>query len=181
MRETIHPTAIVEDGATLELGVFVWHHAHVRTGATVGANTSLGKDVFVDEGVRIGRNCKVQNGAQLYKGCRVGDGVFIGPHVILTNDKYPRAVGPEGDERTSDEWIQGLIQIGDGVSLGAGSVVISGVHIGDWAAMGAGAVVTRNVEPHSLVVGVPGRVVGHVCYCGRAAHAIPCEECGWSA
>ena len=56
-----------------------------------------------------------------------------------------------------------------GASIGAGAIVIAGVHVGAWSMIAAGAVVTRSVEPFSLVVGVPARPRGWVCRCGVPA------------
>src|SRR6266480_2140152 len=87
----IHPTAIVEDGATIGRGTRVWHQAHVRAGAVLGSGCVLGKNVFVDAGVRIGSRVKVQNNASIYRGVTVGDEVFVGPGATFTNDLRPRA------------------------------------------------------------------------------------------
>lgn len=54
-----------------------------------------------------------------------------------------------------------------GASIGANATIVAGVHIGEWAMVAAGAVVTRDVPAHALVMGVPARVVGYVCYCGE--------------
>ncbi|MFM7143889.1 MAG: hypothetical protein ACKO2K_18450 [Alphaproteobacteria bacterium] len=46
----VHPTAIVEPGAVLGPGSKVWHFCHVREGAVLGPDVSLGRDVYVDGG-----------------------------------------------------------------------------------------------------------------------------------
>lgn len=51
------------------------------------------------------------------------------------------------------------VVIGDGVWIGARATILKGVTIGDGAVVAAGAVVTRDVPAHSLVAGVPARVV----------------------
>ena len=50
----IHDTAIVEDDVTIGARSKVWHHCHVRSGASIGDDVSLGKGVFVDVHVDIG-------------------------------------------------------------------------------------------------------------------------------
>ena len=51
-----------------------------------------------------GDNCKVQNYALVYEPAVLGDGVFIGPAAVLTNDEYPRAVAPDGAMKSADDW-----------------------------------------------------------------------------
>jgi acetyltransferase-like isoleucine patch superfamily enzyme len=103
----------------------------------------------------------------LYHGCFVEDGVFLGPGVILTNDKLPRAINPDGSLKLDNDWIVGEIVIRRGASLGARSVVLPDVEIGEFAMVGAGAVVTKDVPAHGLVMGTPAVLRGFVCRCGR--------------
>jgi len=95
------------------------------------------------------------------------DGVFIGPHACLINDKMPRAITPAGDLKRDADWEVGKILVKYGASVGAGAVVLPQVTIGRFALVGAGAVVTKDVPDHGLVVGNPARLVGYVCKCGR--------------
>ena len=155
----IHPTAIVEPGAQVEGDARVWHWVHVRAGARVGHRTVLGKDVFVDAGVIVGDDCKIQNFASLYRGVTLGNRVFIGPHSCFTNDSYPRA--------GSLEWEVVPTNVDDGASIGANATILCGITIGRSAMVAAGAVVTKDVPAHGLVAGVPARLIGWVCECGR--------------
>jgi acetyltransferase-like isoleucine patch superfamily enzyme len=135
----------------------------------------------VDLGVVIGDRCKVQNAALLYSGLTLGDGVFVGPAVVFTNDRAPRAVTPAGEPLTEAQWQHGTIVVGDGASIGAGAIVITGIRIGPWAMIGAGAVVARDVEAHALALGVPARAVGWVCACGARVSrqgVMGCPACG---
>ncbi|MBI4758454.1 MAG: N-acetyltransferase [Chloroflexi bacterium] len=165
--DVIHPTAFVSSEAQIGPGIRVWHHCQVRERAVVGANCILGKGVYVDAGVIIGNNVKVQNGASLYRGVTLEDGVFIGPHACLTNDCYPRAITPQGRLKTDKDWEAGLILVKYGASIGAGAIILPNVTIGRFAMVGAGSVVTHDVPDHGLALGVPARLVGHVCSCGR--------------
>jgi UDP-2-acetamido-3-amino-2,3-dideoxy-glucuronate N-acetyltransferase len=179
----IHPTAMIEPGAIVRAETRIWHHTHVREHAIIGRECILGKGVFIDRGVRVGDRVKIQNYACLYHGSIIEDGVFIGPHVILTNDRLPRAITPLGVLKTDDDWQCGATRIGTGASLGAGVVILPGISVGAWAMIGAGAVVTVDVPPHGLVVGNPARLIGSVCACGnrRAPADGPCPTCGWDA
>lgn len=163
----IHETADIEVDVTVGPHTSVWHRAQIRAGACIGREAVIGRDVFIDEGVTLGDRVKVQNGALLYRGVTIGDGVFIGPGAILTNDRRPRAQTGAGDLARADDWVVSPIRIGDGASIGAGTIVVAGHDIGPWAMVGAGAVVTHDVSAHALVVGNPARVVGWVCRCGE--------------
>lgn len=156
----VHPTAIVEDGVELGPGVRIWHHCHVRTGASIGAGSQLGKGVFVDSGVSVGAGVKAQNHVYLPAGLTVADDVFLGPAATFTNDVYPRAV---------DEWELTETVLGRGASIGANATVVAGRHVGPWSVIGAGSVVTRAVEAYELVAGNPARRLGWV---DRAGHVV---------
>ena len=163
----VHPSAEVSPEAQIGKGTKIWHQAQVRERAKIGDNCIIGKGVYVDFDVVIGNNVKVQNGAFIYHGVTIEDGVFIGPRVCLTNDKIPRAITPDGALKKDDDWEVEQILIRHGASLGAGVIVLPGVTVGRFAMVGAGAVVVRDIPDHGLVVGVPARLQGFVCKCGR--------------
>jgi acetyltransferase-like isoleucine patch superfamily enzyme len=141
----------------------------------VGADCTLGKNVYVDAGARVGDRVKIQNNVSLYDGVTLEDEVLVGPSAVFTNDRHPRA---------DAEWEVVPTLVREGASIGANACVVCGVEIGAWAVIGAGAVVTRSVDPHALVVGNPARRIGWACACGRtvshtdAAPAdLRCEVC----
>lgn len=163
----IHPTADVADSATLGEGTQVWNHAQIRERAQVGEECIVGKGAYIDLDVVVGDRCKLQNGALLYHGVTLENGIFVGPGVIFTNDRVPRAINPDGTLKTNEDWIVGKTHVREGASIGAGAIVISGVTIGRFAMIGAGAVVTRDVDDHQLVFGNPARVHGWVTKSGE--------------
>jgi acetyltransferase-like isoleucine patch superfamily enzyme len=138
----------------------------VRRGAKIGADCIIGRGAFIDTEVVLGDRCKVQNLALVYHGVTVGNGVFIGPNAILTNDRFPRAQTPDGGLATASDWVVSPISVGDGASIGAGAVIVAGVTLGDYCMVGAGGVVSRDVPPRALVVGSPAKRIGWVCDCG---------------
>lgn len=182
MSATIHPTAEISPGAQVGDGTRIWHHAQVREGARIGAQCILGKGVYVDKDVVVGDRCKVQNRASLFHGVRLADGVFVGPHAVFTNDRFPRAINDDGSLKTEDDWEPGTIVVREGASIGAGAVILPNVTVGAWAVVAAGAVVTSDVRDHALVKGNPARFAGWVCSCGRPvvmseAREWFCEHC----
>ncbi|MBN1936389.1 MAG: N-acetyltransferase [Anaerolineae bacterium] len=166
MAPRIHPTADVSPKAIIGEGTSIWNQVQVREGAIIGEGCILSKDVYVDAGVRIGSRVKIQNGVSVYHGVTIEDGVFVGPHVCFTNDKYPRAINPDGTLKGVEDWVVSETHIGYGAALGARAVILPGVSVGQWAMVAAGAVVTRDVPDYGLVVGHPARLKGFVCPCG---------------
>jgi acetyltransferase-like isoleucine patch superfamily enzyme len=164
---TIHPTAEVSHRANIGRGTFIWNNCQVRENASIGSGCILGKDVYVDFDVQIGDNVKIQNGAFIYHGTTIEAGVFVGPGVIFTNDKRPRAINPDGSLKKDVDWQVSPIHVCHGASIGAGAIVLPNVTIGRHAMVAAGAVVTRDVPDHALVLGNPARLVGYVCKCGE--------------
>jgi UDP-2-acetamido-3-amino-2,3-dideoxy-glucuronate N-acetyltransferase len=163
----IHPTADVSLRATLGAGTKIWHQAQVREGAVLGRNCILGKGAYIDFDVQIGDNVKIQNRASIYHGVTLENGVFVGPHVIFTNDKLPRAINADGSLKNEDDWELGHILVKEGASLGAGAIIVTDVTIGRFAMVGAGAVVTKDVPDYGLVYGNPARLAGYVCENGH--------------
>jgi UDP-2-acetamido-3-amino-2,3-dideoxy-glucuronate N-acetyltransferase len=180
-RPYIHPTAEVSPQAIIGPGTRIWHQAQVRERASLGAGCIVGKGAYIDFDVSIGSNCKIQNGVFVYHGVTLQDGVFLGPGVILTNDRLPRAINPDGTQKSDADWEVGPILIKHGASIGARAVILPGVTVGRFALVGAGSVVTHDVPDQGLVFGNPARLQGYVCACGmrlvRAGDSWRCPAC----
>lgn len=153
MSSSIHPSAFIDEGATVGDGCRIWHFVHVCGGAHIGAGVSLGQNVFVGNRVKIGDNCKIQNNVSVYDGVTLEEGVFCGPSVVITNVVNPRALV----DRKS-EYQQTIVK--EGATLGANCTIVCGVTIGRYAFVGAGAVVSKDVPDHALMLGVPARQTG---------------------
>ena len=150
-----HPTAVLDAGCRVGAGSRIWHFCHLSAGAVLGEHCSLGQNVFVADGVTLGRNVKVQNNVSLYSGVVCEDDVFLGPSVVFTNVKNPRAAVPrrgEGHYRTT--------YVERGASIGANATLVCGIRLGRYSFVGAGSVVTRNVPAYALVYGTPARWQG---------------------
>lgn len=175
----VHPTADVSEQASIGEGASIWHQAQVREGAVIGPGCIIGKGVYVGVDVSLGANCKVQNYSCLYEGVTLEDGVFVGPEVVFTNDRFPRAINPDGTLKTTDDWHVGPSLVRYGAAIGSRSVIVPGITIGRWALVGAGSVVTKDVPDHALVVGTPARQMGWVCVCAQRLSAdLKCAVCG---
>lgn len=150
---TIHPTAIVDEGARIGANSRIWHWVHICGGAEIGAGCSLGQNVFVGNRVRIGDRVKIQNNVSVYDNVFLEDDVFCGPSMVFTNVYNPRAA----IER-KNEYRDTLVR--QGATLGANCTIVCGTTIGEYAFVGAGAVITRDVPAYALMAGVPARRIG---------------------
>jgi UDP-2-acetamido-3-amino-2,3-dideoxy-glucuronate N-acetyltransferase len=150
---TIHPTAIVDEGAQLGAGSRVWHWAHICSGAKIGSGCSFGQNVFVGNDVVIGNNVKVQNNVSIYDAVMLEDDVFCGPSMVFTNVFNPRS----GVVR-KDEYRRTLVKRGS--TIGANATIVCGVILGEYSFIAAGAVINKDVKPFALMAGVPAKQIG---------------------
>lgn len=155
MKYYVHESSYVDDGATIGDDTQIWHFCHIMAKAKIGYKCNIGQNVFIADDVYIGDKCKIQNNVSLYKGVVIDDDVFIGPSVVFTNIRNPRAF-----INRRDEYSETIIKMG--VTIGANVTIVCGITIGEYSFIGAGAVVTKSVLPYSKVVGNPGVVIGYV-------------------
>lgn len=153
MSITIHPTAIVDEGAQIGEGSRIWHWVHICGGAKIGRDCSFGQNVFVGNRVVIGNNVKIQNNVSVYDNVTLEDDVFCGPSMVFTNVYNPRSAVSRKDEYRNTV-------VKRGATLGANCTIVCGVTIGEHAFIGAGAVINRDVKPYALMVGVPAKQIG---------------------
>lgn len=147
----IHPAAEV-DRETCVIGARtrVWQFASVIRQAAIGDDCSIASCAIVD-GAELGDRVIVSHGAFIDPGMQIGNDVFIGPHVALCNDYWPRVSKAEWfnvDELVKRDIVVTLIK--DGCSIGANAVLMPGVVIGEGAMIAAGAVVTGDVPAGHL-------------------------------
>ena len=153
----IHDSSYVDSNVSIGEGTKIWHFSHVQSGSVIGKDCSLGQNVNVGNNLIIGNNVKIQNNVSIYEGVELEDYVFCGPSMVFTNVKLPRSEFPQKGEKYYSKTL-----IKKSASIGANATILCGVTVGQYALIGSGAVVTKDVEPFSLIVGNPGRVVGMV-------------------
>ena len=171
----IHPTACVDEGAVIGKGTSIWHFAHVRSEAVIGAGCNIGQNVYIGPDVEIGNAVKIQNNVSVYDRVRLEDDVFCGPSMVFTNVMNPRS-----HVSRKHEFMETVVR--RGATLGANCTIVCGNEIGQYAFIGAGSVVTRDVPPYALVYGVPAKLVGWMCACGVQfdfeGESAQCADCG---
>ncbi|HEX5592611.1 MAG TPA: DapH/DapD/GlmU-related protein [Solirubrobacterales bacterium] len=136
----------------VEIGddTLIGDHASIRENNRIGSHCAIGRMNAIDREVRIADGCSTMMACNLAAKTVVGKGVFMGAHLLTTNDN---ALGAEGwDEDTIP-----TISIEDEARIGAAVTLLPGVTIGRGALVAAGSVVTRDVAPGIRVMGVPAR------------------------
>lgn len=124
------------------------HNTLIREGNSIGNNVSVGSFTELALGNRIGNDTRIHSHCFL-EDVTVGEGVFIAPGVIFTNDPHPPS--PYGSI-----CIKGAT-VGNGAVIGGGAVILPNITIGPRALIGAGSVVTKNVGPENVAVGNPAK------------------------
>lgn len=173
----VHESSFIGKGATIGNGTRIWHFSHISPGAIIGSDVTIGQNCFIAPNVIIGDRCKIQNNVSIYEGVTLGNDVFIGPSVVFTNVKIPRAFIDRKNKFVAT-------YILDGASIGANATIICGVTISNLAVVGAGAVVSKNVMSRGVVVGPQTTQLGDACDCGATMFktgwtdiAVECPEC----
>jgi 2,3,4,5-tetrahydropyridine-2,6-dicarboxylate N-acetyltransferase len=126
-------------------------------------NSRIEPGAVIRDLVEIGNNCVIMMGAVINIGAVIGEKTMIDMNVVIGG----RAVIGNNCHIGAGAVIAGVIEppsadpvtIGDNVLIGANAVVLEGVKVGSGSVIAAGAVVINDVEPDSVVAGVPGRVI----------------------
>ena len=113
------------------------HRRGFAEGAVLGNDAVVGAFCFVARGAVVGAGTRIQSHTSVWEGVELGEDVFVGPAVVFTNVRHPRAAFPR-----APHWDRTHVE--DGASLGAGCVLVAPVRVGRCALVGAGAVVTRS-------------------------------------
>ncbi|MFT9266669.1 2,3,4,5-tetrahydropyridine-2,6-dicarboxylate N-acetyltransferase [Oenococcus sp.] len=128
--------ARIEPGAFIRDQVKIGDHAVIMMGAVINIGAEIGEGSMIDMGAVLGGRAIVG------KHCHIGAGT------VLAGVVEPASAQP--------------VRVADNVLIGANAVVIEGVQIGEGAVVGAGAVVIKDVAPHTVVAGVPARVIKEI-------------------
>lgn len=128
--------------------------ANVREFNEIGDNVSIGTLSVVEHHVKIGNGVRIHTQVFVPEFTTLEDECWIGPNVVITNAKYPKS--PSAKQELKGAHIKKF------AIIGANSTLLPGIIIGEHAIVGAGSVVTKDVPPHTVVVGNPGKVIKQV-------------------
>jgi acetyltransferase-like isoleucine patch superfamily enzyme len=158
----------ISHGRSFQIGDNVEINALSKFGVQIGNNVSILKNTIIEctgvirdlgEGLKIGDNVGISQNCfiQVRGKVEIGNNVIFGPNSsifsenhIFSNPDIP--VNIQGESRKG-------VKIGDGVWIGAKSVILDGVSIGKNSIIAAGSVVNKNVPAFSIVGGVPAKII----------------------
>lgn len=140
--------SVFYESSSFGAGLTTGHHVVVREKTIVGVGVQIGTSSEIQGDCSIGNYVRFQSDVFVAKKTVIGNFVWILPRVILTNDPTP----------PSNVLIGCTIE--DYASIAAVSVVLPGVTVGHHSLVAAQACVTKDVPPHSVVAGLPARVIG---------------------
>ncbi len=130
------------------------HSVLMREENSIGSHVSIGSSSIIEHHVTIASHVRIHSMTFVPEMTVLEEGCWLGPHVVLTNARYPLSSGVK--ERLTGPIVRA------GAKVGANATLLPGVIVGRGALVGAGAVVVRDVPDWAIVVGNPARVVGDV-------------------
>jgi acetyltransferase-like isoleucine patch superfamily enzyme len=148
----IHPTAEVDHTVKVGEDTVIWGCTAILHHVTIGANVSIGRCSEVGHNTVIGDNTRIGYNVFIPNNAVIGRDVFIGPNVTFCDDMHPRCRKPWEPPYHAQPPV-----IEDGAAIGAGVVVLPGIHIGKGAKVAAGSIVTKDVKDYGAVRGGPAR------------------------
>jgi acetyltransferase-like isoleucine patch superfamily enzyme len=154
VNSSIGPHAVIFYDVEIGKNTLIGDGASIRENCKIGNFSIIGRYVTLNYNVHVGNHVKIMDHAWMAGNMNVGNYVFISGGVLTTNDTTMGA--PDNIESMRGPSIE------DGAMIGVGATLLSGVIIGKNAIVGAGSVVTSDVEPGTLIMGIPARVVKKV-------------------
>jgi serine acetyltransferase len=133
--------------------------AGVRVGAgtvvlgriTITGSTTPTKNLVIGRDAALNAGCHIDASAPVFISDRAG----LSRQVMILTESHEIA----GPERRAGEHVLRPVRIGEGAWIGVRAIILPGVTVGAGAVVGAGSVVTKDVEPNTVVAGVPARVI----------------------
>lgn len=127
------------------------HHALIRECNVIGSNVSIGSCSIIEHHVTIEDDVRLHSSVFVPEFSVLKRGVWLGPHVVLTNARYPRS------KNVKKNLLGPVIE--EFAKIGANTTVLPGITIGKNALIGAGSVVTKNIPANAVAVGNPARII----------------------
>lgn len=164
----INHAYLLTAGENLIIEDNVYINALSSEGITIKNNVSVARNCTIictgviaqkGKGIIIGNNSGINAGTYLggQGGIEIGDNVIIGPGVKIFSENHNFS---DFNINIKDQGVtRNGVFINDNCWIGAGATILAGVTIGEGCVIAAGSIITKTVAPHSIVAGVPGRVL----------------------
>lgn len=131
--DTRYVDARIEPGAIIRDKVIIHKNAVIMMGAVINIGSEIGENTMIDMNAVLGARATI------------GSNCHIGAGAVIAGVLEPPSANP--------------VTIEDNVLVGANAVVLEGVRIGKGAVVAAGSIVTKDVEPETIVAGIPARMI----------------------
>lgn len=146
----IRSFTVIYAGNTIGKNFQTGNKANIRENNIIGDNVSIGTMSVIEHQIKIEDNVRIHTQVFIPEFSVLKKGCWIGPHVVLTNAKFPNR--PETKNQ-----LMGVV-VESGAVIGANSTVSPGINVGAKSIIGCGATVTKDVKQETIVVGNPARV-----------------------
>lgn len=146
----VHALATVDPTARLGVGCNVWQGASVIRNAVLGDDCNVGGCAIVD-GARVGDRARFGHGAQAHPGFLAGNDLFVGPGAIICNDLWPWLGDQDFDLAALLSGSRYSVIAEDGVTIGAGALIMPGTRLCAGSMVAAGAVAQWGVPENHLL------------------------------
>ncbi len=148
---TIRSHTVIYAGNTIGRDFATGNKVNIREANEIGDDVSIGTMSVIEHHVRIGHRVRIHSQVFVPEFSILEDDCWLGPHVVLTNAKYPHSPGVK-------DALEGP-RICRGAKIGANATILPGVIVGVNALVGAGAVVAAHIPDNAVVVGNPARII----------------------
>ena len=119
-RQGIHPTAVIEESASVGEDCYIGPYVYIGEGVTVGRGTQIYAHSVVEKGASVGDDCLIYPNVSLYHECVIGSRVILHSGCVIGADGFGFAPGAEGYEKIPQI---GRVEIEDDVEIGANTCV----------------------------------------------------------
>lgn len=160
LRLVIGPGAVIRPFTTLYAGTTIGARFQCGQGASIREDNEIGDDVSVGTNSVLEFGNRIGSGVRIHSSCflemaTVEDYVFLGPHVVFTDDPHPMGC-PRYKECLGGVTVRTLAKVG------ANTTLLPGVVIGRGSLIGAGSVVVHNVPDDVVAAGNPAKVIKRI-------------------
>lgn len=150
--------------AKIDSKININHPVYISPRVELHKNVEIGKYTFINYDTVVYKNVKIGRYCSIGRNCEIGLSShpveFLSTHLfqIKDNNLFSNAHGYE--ELNKIDWIEHKnVIIGNDVWIGSKVSIMNGINIGNGAIIGTGSIVTRDVEPYTIIIGAPAKII----------------------